>query len=188
VRVYKKYESIMKEFKKYFFETLIQLAILANVFRENGRYTVPEAPSITSGSNYLGRVFQTIELDSNGGDLDYLFLNDNISNRYSQYNEGHDHNSTNFNSSDFSMENGNYINKQTDTYLNDIRFFRRLNSRSNPNTQTRVGNMNNFLFIAPATFSYTNSNQKELNRLSETRLLFNSIEANINNNQFSKEV
>ena len=178
----------MKEFKKYFFETLIQLAILANVFRENSRFTVPEASSIASGPGYSGRVFQTIELDSNGGDLDYLFLNNNISNRYSQYNEGHDHNSTNFNSSDFSMDHGSYINKQTDTYLNEIQFLRRLNSRSNPNTRTRVGNMNNFLFVAPATFSYTNNNQKELNRLSETRLLFNSIEANINNNQFSKEV
>jgi hypothetical protein len=178
----------MKEFKKYFFETLIQLAILANVFRENGRYSIRDAVSSSNGRSYLGRVFQTIELNSTRGNLDYLFLNDNISNdRYSQYSQELD---SDFNSSDFSMENSNYINKETDAYINDMRFLRRLNSRSsNTNSRSQVGNMNNFLFVAPASFSYNNNNQKELNRLSETRLLFNSIEQQQqSNNQFNKEV
>ena len=179
----------MKEFKKYFFETLIQLAILANVFRENGRYSIHDAVSSSNGRSYLGRVFQTIELNSTRGNSDYLFLNENISNdRYSQYSQDLD--VRDFNSSDFSMENSNYINKETDAHINDIRFLRRLNSRSsNTNSHNHVGNMNNFLFVAPASFSYNNNNQKELNRLSETRLLFNSIEQQQqSNNQFNKEV
>ena len=179
----------MKDFKRYFFETLIQLAILANVFRENSRHSMP---AISSRSrNYLSGVLQTIELDATGGEFDYLLLND--MNRHPSHTfYGNDMTSQPFeNSSDFMNEN--YRIKETDTYLNDIRLlqrFNRLNSRHTPSGNSRnvAGQMNNFLFVAPASFSYTNSNQKELSRLSETRLLFNSIEANINSNQFNKEV
>jgi hypothetical protein len=168
----------MKDFKKYFFETLIQLAVLANVFRENSRHTEPLNTISSRSQSYLGGVFQTIEINSTStSELDYLLLNDN---QYSIYQDV-DNNSVYLNDNRF-------IAKEAATYLNDIRLLQRFNNRLDPRRIIGHNNINNnFLFVAPASFSYANNNQKELSRLSETRLLLNSIEANLNNNQFNKE-
>ena len=173
----------MREFKKYFFETLIQLAVLANVFRGTTRH-----------STHLmerGGVLQTIELNSTSGELDYLFLSENLNlNTAYQNNFSNEDDNINMN-----YVNSNYGVKEAEAFMNDIRFIQRMNrlatSRHSPNRNIPsplTGNNQNFLFVAPASFSYTNNNQKELSRLSEARLLLNSLEQANNNNQFSKEV
>jgi hypothetical protein len=170
----------MREFKKYFFETLIQLTILANVFRENNRHTTNINFNNNNNNYSINNDLLTQTYSSN--ELELLLLNDNLNN-------------FNNNQSDL---NNNYRVKETEQYLNDIRSIERLNkllnrppsSPSYTDSNLIAPNTNNHLFIAPASFSYNTNNQKDLNRLGETRLLLNSIEANSNsnNNQFSKEV
>ena len=166
----------MRDFKKYFFETLIQLAILANVFRGNNRHP----------TDVNHNVMQTIELNSTSSELDYLFLSNNI---YSPAAPPFYHYPQNFSTeieNDNNYMNSNFRGKEAQSYVNDIRWIQRLNRLGSRQSPSPISNTQNFLFVAPASFSYNSNNQKELNRLSETRLLLNSIETS--NNQFNKEV
>lgn len=160
----------MRDFKKHFFTSLIQLTILANVFRQNSRYSnlINDSHSnyfLTSDSN-------TTLLD---GQLDLILLRDN-----SHFNSRFDDTSRST-----SNLNNNYRTKETLSYLKDLKLINLLN-RYNLSPSFTSFNHNPILLLPASFLNSTNTNQKDIGDLTETRLLLNSIELNLNNPTLKK--
>jgi hypothetical protein len=189
----------MREFKKSFLPTLLQLSILVYFLRHSTRLgsdltaTTIASTAAVAGFNRIGFDYFYLNLpvsishheDSLHGELDLLRLNFNsLSNQDStssriinQY------------------TNGNYLPKETRQYLNDLGVLNLINKinqtaelgQNNSNPLNSNFNFHQRIFIAPASFSESAPNPKDSRDLSETRLLLNSIELNWNN-QLTKEV
>jgi hypothetical protein len=186
----------MRDPKKNFFQGLLQLTILVYFLRHSTRlgtdlvtnlnqintnldyfyyndlYNLPAPPSIHQHSPQLY------------GELELLRLTNNINNRInnnrnSQINESSEY------------LNSNYRIKESRQYLNDIsllNLIQKINQTDYEHNFTQFGrNIHQQIFVAPASFSESTANPKEIRNLSETRLLLNSIELNWNN-QLTKEV
>jgi hypothetical protein len=153
----------MREFKKYFFESIIQLTILANVFKQYNRFNQLDEPMFNSFHDAIA-----------AGDLNMLMRTENFNQNNRSSNNGSLESDT--------FLNYNYRVKETQSYMNELKLIDRLNrltssaSLSNPN-----------LILFPASYiDNSNNNPKELNDLSETRILLNSIELNPNNHTLRK--
>jgi hypothetical protein len=156
----------MRDFKKYFFESLLQLTILASVFRQNSRFTL-----ITNNNNLNDSLIRsysrTFEQYSTIGQLDFLFYRENLNQTSNSINE----------------TSGSYRSKEIISNLKDlqtINIFNRFNLHTLNNQIPNIPSQN--LLLLPASFlNNTTNNQKGLVDLTETRLLLNSIELNLNN-------
>ena len=179
----------MRDFKKYFFQSLLQLTILATVFRQNSRYT-----NLTSNTNNnhhhnhnnnssniflddsYSNYLSSSERNSTIGQLDLLLLRQNFNLNYT---------ASDLNENSHAYLNANYRSKEAISYLKDLRLINLLNSHY----VTPFAILNNplpahspNLFLLPASFlNNSNNNQKSVVDLQETRFLLNSIELNLNN-------
>ncbi len=158
----------MRDFKKYFFESLLQLTILASVFRQNSRFTFITNNNNNNLNDSLIRSYtRTFEPYSTIGQLDFLFYRENLNQTNNLINE----------------TSGSYRSKEIISNLKDlqaINIFNRFNLHPLNNQIPNIPSQN--LLLLPASFlNNTTSNQKGLVDLTETRLLLNSIELNLNN-------
>jgi len=187
----------MRDLKKYFFQSLLQLTILATVFRQNSRYT-----NLTSNTNNnhhhhhnhnnnssniflddsYSNYLSSSERNSTIGQLDLLLLRQNFNLNYT---------ASDLNENSHAFLNANYRSKEAISYLKDLRLINLLNSHY----VTPFAILNNplpahspNLFLLPASFlNNSNNNQKSIVDLQETRFLLNSIELNLNNPILKKE-
>ena len=150
----------MRNFKKYFFESLLQLTILATVFRQNSRFSDNSRQFNDSTTHVTAS-----EKNRTFGQLDLLFLNDN----FNQFNETSHH------------LNNQYRHKELAIIHKDLKLLNILNTlQIQPNSN---------LILLPASFlNNTNNNQRNIVDLTETRLLLNSIELNLNNPTLKKVI
>jgi hypothetical protein len=172
----------MRDFKKYFFETLIQLTILANVFRQNYQPITTTAPTTTTTTTSNSNAYHFHSLLNNNfnisqGDYteqDLLFLRENLNLAFVD-----------------NLNRDSYRAKEIQSYLNELNFInnqnqqltRRLSIRR-PVSQQQFPN----IVIQPASAIYPNNNHKQIIDLSETRILLNSLELNANNNNSLRKV
>lgn len=132
----------MREFKKYFFETLIQLTILASVFRQNSddslnrhlHHTTTADQYIDQLTNNYHYHYSPVRNASLVGDLDLLLLNENSN--YLRYQANLNSNSSSSSSgSNYSSSGGiggsdlvhrNHLLKEQDN-RNDLKLIQRFN-------------------------------------------------------------
>lgn len=158
----------MRDFKKHFFETLIQLTILANVFRQNNHpfsTTSPEGDHQQYPLFFPNLTQQSFQSQYTEPDL--LFLQDifNVSTCIDNLNQE------------------NYRVKEVRSYFNELNLINRQNqqlSRALP-FQRQESQLPNIV-LQPASAIYPSNNHKRIIDLSETRILLNSLELNANNN------
>ncbi len=183
----------MRENKKNFFHSLLQLTILVYFFRQSTRLstdlllnnnvdsyssspTTANRPFLLNYNQLLLSVYDSIDLQTSSS----------ISNSLSSTNNNYN-NSRNTNHS----ISAQYTLKESRQYVDDLRILNLINKINNTAAhleQQQQNQSNNFsFFVAPATYSNPTTSHKELINLSETRLLLNSIELNWNN-QLTKEV
>lgn len=149
----------MRHFKKYFFESLIQLTILATVFRQNSRFSELDSEPLFNQENSFN-YFNGPGKNING----------------SLYGESHDQ---------FEFLDNINRAKDTENLFNELRRQRRSNQLVEQGVRSR--NQQNIV-LQPASAFYPMDNQKRIIDHTETRILLNSIELNNNNNrQFRKE-
>lgn len=194
----------MKELKKYFFETLIQLTILATLFRQNGRL-------LNESSNDL--VFGVLDTDENlniGGGGGFLFapergiidprpylpnVNDlRLGDSFQLLNDN-----LTFLKNNITDRTQYCLNRHKSSGLvqRELKILIQLVKKNTAmsTTTTPIYPRNNLFyqfyhpridqyFVLPASFYSSCNNQKDIINLSETRLLLNSIE--LNNNQIIK--
>ena len=174
----------MRDFKKYFFQSLLQLTILATVFRQNSRYTNLINHNSHNNNNIFlddsySNYLSSSEHNSTIGQLDLLLLRENYFNS--------NYSALDLNESSHTFLNSNYRSKETFSYLKDLRLINLLNRHdtqlSSPfallNNPVTVHSPN--LLLLPASFLNNTNNQKSVVDLTETRFLLNSIELNLNN-------
>lgn len=140
----------MREFKKYFFEGLLQLSILAALLRHNSIYLPSAGNEHLDLQEYMGlsieNEFGHLEVSS----ADYLDKFDLALNTSSRLND------------------------------EELRRLSRLNARIQQQVRLPQRQPAQRIIVAPSYFYLNNSNQKDIINLSETRLLLNSIEFNNN--------
>lgn len=149
----------MRGHKKYFFVSLIQLTLLANVFRQNNRFTSFDESLLNHESNFT---FLLTPLDGQG---DSFF------------------NTWPLSDTNFTHEEINHA-KEIQSYLNELRVIDRLNRLTVP----AITRQREPIVIRPASAIYAGGNQKAIIDLSETRILLNSIEMNAHNNHTLRKV
>lgn len=154
----------MRELKKSFFQTILQLTVLAYFFRQSARFS--------TGDDLTLSLNQLYNLPA------YLTVNSHHPHRNHQSENQDSH---------LSLV---YRTKEASQYLDDIRILNLINRIDHQESSTTNNNTSNltipYLIVAPAT-SFASTSSKDLINLSETRLLLNSIELNWSN-QFTKEV
>jgi hypothetical protein len=174
----------MRDFKKHFFQSLLQLTILATVFRQNSRYTNLINHNCTNNNNIFfndsySDYLSSSENNSTIGQLDLLLLREHFNSNYS---------SLDLNEHSHAYLNSNYRSKETFSFLKDLRIINLLNRHSlqlsspfailnNPIPAVHTQN----LLLLPASFLNNSNNHKSVVDLTETRFLLNSIELNLNN-------
>jgi hypothetical protein len=190
----------MRDQKKNFLQGLLQLTILVYFFRHSTRLgtdLISNLNQINTNIDYYNDLYNlpTVQHYSSlpqqqlHGELELLRLNSRIN---SNNNQNQNRNISESVSSEYL--NSNYRIKESRQYLNDISLLN-LIQKINQTNHVDSTNFSHFernlhpdiIFIAPASFSESNNNPKEIRNLSETRLLLNSIELNWNN-QLTKEV
>lgn len=185
----------MREFKKYFFEGLLQLTILAALMRQQNVILPP-------GS---GQFFDYFNLYPNEPSYGLLrnVINANVSNNNSNFSSFLDLNNTFLYKFDSGgggtagLLNDSLSSSAASSRLSEeLRQLNRLNARLNNAHQQHSIASNSFIqppaqhyIVAPSYFYLNNNNNPKdmTSNRSETRLLLNSLEFN-NNNQLTKEV
>ena len=174
----------MREIKKSFFQSFLQLTILVYFFRQSTRFSTD---LVLSNLNNQINTNDLYNLPAHlSHPLDLIRFNNNIENTLHRYNNINNINNSNHNHilSDTDHLNRYYRIKESRQYVNDIRLLNlihKIDQNSNSsNTQSQITVTLPYLFIAPASFASSNINPKELRNLSETTLLINSIELNWN--------
>ena len=164
----------MREFKKHFFETLIQLTILVNVFRLNNH------PFSTTSQENDDQQYPLFNLNLSQQsfqrqytELDLLFLQDNFI----------------FSASIDNLNQENYLVKEVRSYFNELNLINRQNQQLSralpiPRPEPQLPN----IVVQPASAIYPSNNHKRIIDLSETRILLNSLEFNANNNNSLRKV
>lgn len=164
----------MRDFKKHFFETLIQLTILANVFRHNNH---PFSTTSPEGDHQHYPLFNLNlsqqSFQSQYTEPDLLFLQDNF----------------NFSATIDNLNQENYRVKEVRSYFNELNLINRQNQQLSralpiPRQETLLPN----IVLQPASAIYPSNNHKRIIDLSETRILLNSLELNANNNNSLRKV
>lgn len=152
----------MRNFKKYFFESLIQLTILANVFRQNNQFTSLTEPYFAEpGNNYqYSPLSYSIQNRYISGEIDLLLLNEDRLNGLAR----------NHSTENQESLNNNYALKETQSYFDEMRMIDRLNRLTRPSTPQMI--------VQPASALCMVNNHKQTIDVSETRTLLNSIELN----------
>lgn len=150
----------MREFKKYFFEGLLQLTILATLLRNQSPYH----------NNYMR---------NNGHDRPYVLGGErNFSLEQLSYLGGRNANY---------LDKIDLVDDSSHASEELRRLNRLLELETTPAPPALAPRLRlPPLTVAPSFFFMNNNNQKDVINLSETRLLLNSIE--FNNNQLTKEV
>ena len=157
----------MRDFKKFFFTSLLQLTILANVFRQNSRYS-----NLINDSN--SNLFLTSDQNNTTlGQLDLILLRHSTS-HFNQFNDTSQSNLNNY-----------YRTKETLAYQKDLHLINLLNRYNLSSTFTNF-NQNPILLLPASFLNSSSNNQKDISDLTETRLLLNSIELNFNNPTLKK--
>lgn len=163
----------MRDFKKHFFETLIQLTILANVFRQNNHPFSPASPESDDQQYPLFNLNSQQSFQSQYTEPDLLFLQDNF----------------NFSASIDNLNQENYRVKEVRSFFNELNLINRQNQQLSralpiPRPEPQLPN----IVLQPASAIYPSNNHKRIIDLSETRILLNSLELNANNNNSLRKV
>jgi len=163
----------MRNFKKYFFESLIQLTILANVFRQNNRYT-----SLT-GVPFFTNQFETNHFsfpaqNYTSGDLELLLLNENLN-----------HPLTIEHPNNQELSSTTHLIKEAE-YSENIAI-ERLYRLTRPDLPQSIV-IQRPIVLQPASAVYNSCQQKGVIDRSEMRILLNSLELNYQNNNTLRKV
>lgn len=185
----------MREFKKYFFEGLLQLTILAALMRQNNIMpSLSSSSSLTRGDYHRQFIdyFNWYPHSSSSNGSTTLPLNVNLS----LVDHLASHIYLDKLASDPNLDTLLSSSSSSSRLNDELRRLNRLNARiqqqqQQHNHQTQQSNYINqppvqHFIVAPSYFYMNNNNPKDHTDRSETRLLLNSIE--FNNNQLTKEV
>lgn len=173
----------MRNFKKYFFESLIQLTILANVFRQNNQFTSLIGDPFFSDQFNSNRYFTYLSTPVNqtSGDLDLLLLNENLNlHLVSNSSSSQQQNEQEF-------MNSNSRVKEAQSYFDESRAIERLDRLTRPDSPLRIRQPANIV-LQPASAIYLSNNHKGIIDLSEMRILLNSLELNAQNDHTFRKV
>ncbi len=162
----------MRNFKKYFFESLIHLTILANVFRNNSRYTSLTGESFFT-DQFENNNFPLTSQNYTPSHLELILLNHRLNNAIFNDPSSHEYLSLSYSIKEIDLSHNIDID----------RLYRLVRTDSSQSFFIPVP-----IVLQPASAIYIGCQQKGVIDRSEMRILLSSLELNYQNNHTLRKV